>query len=173
MLREKGIADFVAAAVLLKGQGSNARFVLVGDPDPGNPQSHTREELEAWAASGAVEWWGFRANMNTVFAECHVVCLPTYYGEGVPKVLIEAAASARPIVTTDMPGCRDIVIHGANGLLIPARQPAALAGALASLITNPGLRVQMGRRGRALVESGFTTDIVARETLAIYEMLLV
>jgi glycosyltransferase involved in cell wall biosynthesis len=171
MLREKGISDFVAAAGVLKSRGVAARFALVGDPDPGNPHSHTREELQQWAAEGTVEWWGFRSDMQQVFAQSHVVCLPTFYGEGVPKVLIEACACARPIVTTDMPGCRDIVRHGHNGLLVPARNVTALAGALEQLIGDAELRRVMGQRGRALAEQEFDLTAVIEQTLAIYREL--
>lgn len=168
MLREKGISDFVDAARELKGRGVEARFALIGEPDRGNPKSHTKEELGEWARSGVVEWWGFRKDIHSVFAEAHVVCLPTYYGEGVPKVLIEAAACGRPIVTTDTPGCRDIVRQGDNGLLVPPRNVAALAEALELLISQPLLRSQMGARGRARVEAEFGVDAVVGQTLEIY-----
>ncbi len=171
MLREKGAAVFVEAARALKSRGVPGRFVLVGDPDPGNPHSHTRAELQAWADDGTVEWWGHRSDIGAVFAGCHIVCLPTVYGEGVPKVLIEAAACGRPIVTTDQPGCRDIVRHQHNGLLVPARDVGALAAALERLLKEPALRQQMGARGRALVEAEFSLDIVIRQTLEIYREL--
>jgi glycosyltransferase involved in cell wall biosynthesis len=172
MLKEKGATDFVAAARLLRARGVEGRFVLVGDPDPGNPHSHTRAELQAWADSGVVDWWGHRADIGAVFAGCHVVCLPTVYGEGVPKVLIEAAACGRPIVTTDQAGCRDIVRNAHNGLLVPARDVEALAAALERLLRDPALRQQMGAHGRALVEAEFSLDIVVRQTLEIYRELL-
>jgi len=172
MLKEKGAALFVAAAQRLRDGGVSGRFVLVGDPDPGNPHSHTRAELQAWADSGAVEWWGHRTDIAGVFAGCHIVCLPTFYGEGVPKVLIEAAACSRPIVTTDQPGCRDIVRNGENGLLVPPRDADALATALQRLLSDASLRTAMGARGRALVEAEFSLDIVVRQTLEIYRELL-
>lgn len=171
MLREKGIADFVAAAAVLKGRGTPARFVLVGDPDRGNPQSHSREELVAWRDSGIIEWWGFRPDMGEVFRHANIVCLPTYYGEGVPKVLIEAAACGRPIVTTDTPGCRDIVRHGQNGMLVKPRDVAGLADALERLIADPNLRRAMGSQGRRIVEAEFNLDRVSRQTLDIYREL--
>lgn len=171
MLREKGIADFVVAAGILRRQGSQARFVLVGDPDPGNPHSHTQAEIEQWVSAGEVEWWGHRADMHEVFHQSHIVCLPTYYGEGVPKVLIEAAASTRPIVATNRPGCRDIVRDGHNGLLVPERAPEALAAAIAHLLADRDLRMQMGKRGRQLVEEQFTADLVAEHTLGVYQEL--
>lgn len=172
MLREKGIADFVDAANILRSRGVNARFRLVGEPDAGNPHSHTAEELRAWSRGGAVDWIGFKADMAAVFAQSHIVCLPTYYGEGVPKVLIEASASAKPIVTTDTPGCRDIVRHGYNGLLVAPRRPDLLANALTELIDDKEKRLAMGRNGRALVEQEFRIEIVVQQTLDVYEELL-
>jgi glycosyltransferase involved in cell wall biosynthesis len=171
MLREKGISDFVAAAMQLRQRGVVGRFVLVGEPDPGNPHSHGREELEHWVAQGAVEWWGFRADMQRVFAQSHLVCLPTFYGEGVPKVLIEAAACGRAIITTDMPGCRDVVRNGHNGLLVPPRDVPALAEALNKLISNAALRREMGQHGRALAEREFDLSAVVDQTLRIYREL--
>jgi glycosyltransferase involved in cell wall biosynthesis len=172
MLREKGVEDFVNAARHIRAQGGAARFVLVGDPDPGNPHSHSREELETWATEGAVEWWGYREDMNQVFAQAHVVCLPTYYGEGVPKVLIEAAACARPIVTTDIPGCRDIVRHEENGLLVKPRDVMGIVCALERILGDKQLRERMGQRGREIVEREFSLRIVTEQTLSIYSELL-
>jgi glycosyltransferase involved in cell wall biosynthesis len=168
MLKAKGIADFVAAANLAKERRIAARFVLVGAPDAGNPQSHTEEELERWVRDGSVEWWGFRSDMRTVFVECHVACLPTFYGEGVPKVLIEAAACGRPIVATDMPGCREIVRNGDTGFLVKPRDPLGLITALERLVCDPDLRLRMGQRARGLAESQFSLQAVIRETLAVY-----
>ena len=110
--------------------------------------------------------------MPRVFAESHVVCLPSYYPEGVPKVLIEAAASGRPIVTTDTPGCREIVRHEENGLLVPARDPVALAAAMRRLILSPPLRQFLGERGREIAVTEFSQDKVIAATLAIYRELL-
>lgn len=171
MLKDKGIAQFVAAAETLRKEGCQARFALVGGPDPGNPRSHSREELAEWSSHGQVEWWGFRNDMDRVFGECHIVCLPTFYGEGVPKVLIEAAASGRAIVTTDTPGCRDIVRHEHNGLLVPPGDSSALAAALRRLIENPEARRAMGKQGSRLAALEFTSEIVVEQTLAIYERL--
>jgi glycosyltransferase involved in cell wall biosynthesis len=110
--------------------------------------------------------------MPAVFADSHIVCLPTYYGEGVPKVLIEAAACGRPIVATDTGGCREIVRHGENGLLVPPRDPEALAEALGVLIRDPELRARMGKRGRQIAERDFSVEKVIKETLAVYRGLL-
>lgn len=168
MLIEKGIADFVAVARRLRNEGVSARFILVGAPDPGNPHSHSAEELKRWHEDGDVEWWGYRTDMPAIFGDCHIVCLPTYYGEGLPKVLIEAAACGRPIVTTDTPGCRDIVRDGVNGALVAPRDVAALSAALRKLIDDKELRMEMGRRGRALVEAEFTLETVVQATLSVY-----
>jgi glycosyltransferase involved in cell wall biosynthesis len=172
MLREKGIGEFVSAAHLLRQQGVTAEFLLAGDPDPSNPGSFSTAELGRFAASGVVRYLGHVQDVPALFSTCHVVCLPTYYGEGVPKVLIEAAASGRAIVTTDTPGCRDIVKAGVNGLLVPVREVQALADALRQVIDNPGLRRRFGVAGRerALVEFDFS--IVLKQTLKTYERLL-
>ncbi len=172
MLWEKGVADFVDAASKLREQGVSARFVLVGDPDPGNPACIPRDQLLSWAASGVVEWWGHRNDMPAVLAESNVVCFPSYYGEGVPKVLIEAASCGRAIVTTDVPGCREVVRNGDNGLLVPAKDANALAGALKALILDPGLRAMMGVQGREIAVREFSEERVIRETLAVYRELL-
>ncbi len=172
MLWAKGVGEFVDAARRLREEGVRARFALVGDTDPGIPSAVPREQLAAWAESGVVEWWGHRDDMAEVLASSHIVCLPTSYGEGVPKVLIEAAAVGRTIVTSDAPGCREIVRHGTNGLLVPPRDPARLASALRSLIEDPERRRAMGAQGRRIAEAEFSIERVVRETLSVYSELL-
>jgi glycosyltransferase involved in cell wall biosynthesis len=172
LLWDKGVGEFVAAAEQLKSEELEARFVLVGEADEENHSAIPVRQLEAWKASGAVEWWGKRTDMPAVFAECHVVCLPSYYGEGVPKVLLEAAAAGKPIVTTDMPGCREAVRDGENGLLVPARDVAALAAALKRLLADPEARKRLGQRGREIAEAEFGVERVIEGTLAIYRELL-
>jgi glycosyltransferase involved in cell wall biosynthesis len=172
MLWEKGIGVFVEASKILRGEGVPVRMVLVGLPDPENPRSVPAEQLKAWHDSGIVEWWGYRPDMPRVFEASSVVVLPTMYREGVPRVLIEAAACGRPAVTTDRPGCRDIVRDGENGLLVASNDAAALAGALRRLLADPGLRAGMGARGRALVEQRFAQEHVLAATLDLYERLL-
>lgn len=158
---------------MLKTDRVNARFVLVGDTDNGNFAAVPSAQLDAWSKSGIVEWWGKRDDMPQVFAASHIVCLPSAYGEGVPKVLIEAASCGRPIVTTDSPGCREIVRNDENGLLVPIRDHIGLAYALRRLIEDASLRKQMGIRGRAIVLEGFTVEKVVRETLSLYQSLFV
>jgi glycosyltransferase involved in cell wall biosynthesis len=172
MLWDKGILEFVEVARELKELGVTARFALVGEGDPENPASISSEQLTQWSEEGVIEWWGRHEDMPKVFAESHIVCLPTTYGEGVPKVLIEAAACARPIVATDVPGCREIVRDGQNGLLVPAKDVNALLFALRRLIEAPALRMRMGQRGRLLVAEEFSIEHVVQQTLALYHVLL-
>lgn len=167
MLWDKGVGEFVAAAEVLKRRGVKARFALVGDNDPGNPACIPRAQLEEWRARGCVEWWGFRRDMPQVIAQAAVVCLPSYR-EGIPRALIEAAAAARPIVATDVPGCREVVRDGHNGLLVAPRTALPLADALEKVLSDPELRRTMGERGRALAVSELSADAILAETFAAY-----
>ncbi|MDO9161748.1 MAG: glycosyltransferase family 4 protein [Methylococcaceae bacterium] len=171
MLWDKGVGEFVEAAKILQQQSISARFVLVGAPDKENPESINQSQLLEWQDAGIIEWWGQHEDMPQVFAQAHIVCLPSYR-EGLPKVLIEAAACGRPIVATDVPGCREIVRHNENGLLIPAKDPQALAVALNRLLNDAELRESMGKRGRAMVEAEFSTEYVVEQTLQLYKELL-
>jgi glycosyltransferase involved in cell wall biosynthesis len=171
MLWDKGIGEFVAASRILRDRGVDARFVLTGRRDPSNPSSISEEQLRRWCSEGTVEWWGARDDMPDVIGMSHIVALPSYR-EGLPKVLLEAAACGRPIVATDVPGCREIVKHGENGFLAPLRNAEALAEALLSLIENPSLRRKMGERGREMVIQGFTVQHIAGQFLNVYERLL-
>ncbi len=149
MLWDKGVGEFFEAARLLRQEGILARFALVGGPDDDNPATISKAQLLHWQDTGIVEWWGHREDMPKVLASACVVVLPSYR-EGIPKVLLEAASCARPIVATDVPGCREIVRHMYNGLLVPANDPRALAYAIATLIRDPLLCKRMGARGREL-----------------------
>jgi len=172
LLRDKGVAEFAAAAQLLKAEGVKARFVLVGDPDPGNPASIPVAQVELWVKDGAVEHWPWQpaAKMPGVFAAAHLVCLPSYR-EGLPKALLEAAAGARAIVATDVPGCREIVRPGLNGWLVAPGDPLALAAALREAIARPDLRARYGAAGRTLVEREFALGHVIKQTLDVYDEL--
>ena len=172
MLWEKGVGDFVEAARMLRSRQVVARFVLVGLPVSWNKSSVKEEDLLAWHNEGAVEWWGQRDDMLEVFSQASIACLPSAYGEGVPKFLIEAAACGLPIVTTDSPGCREIVKDGANGFLVPVGNAEGLADALKELILNEGLRDAMGQAGRQLAKAEFSEELVVRQTLGVYESLL-
>lgn len=170
MLWDKGVGEFVEAARLLTQAGVHARFVLVGDPDPGNPASVSEASLRAWHEKNGVEWWGRRDNMPAVLHMAHIACLPSYR-EGLPKSLLEAAACGLPIVTTDAPGCREIVRDGDNGFLVPVRDAQALAVALQGLIDNSVLRAEMGLRSREIVLAHFSREQIIAETLAVYREL--
>jgi glycosyltransferase involved in cell wall biosynthesis len=170
MLWHKGVGEFVAAATQLRAQGFDARFVLVGDTDLDNPAAVPPRQLEAWACSGVIEWWGPRGDMHEVLPQASIVCLPSYR-EGLPKVLQEAAACGRPIVTTDAPGCREVVRADDNGLLVPVADSKTLATALARLLLSPDDRRRMGRRSREIAESEFGVDLVVARTLEVYREL--
>lgn len=169
MIRDKGIADFVAAATQLRRNGeTNARFVLLGAPDPGNPQAIPQAELDEYNRDDVVAWWGHRDDIGSILARSAIVCLPTTYGEGIPKILIEAAAAGCAIVAYDVAGCREIVADGDNGLLVHPGDIAGLATALAGLLADPARRAAMGQRGRARVEAEFAQDRIVAQTLATY-----
>jgi glycosyltransferase involved in cell wall biosynthesis len=172
MLRDKGIFEFCQAAAILRREGVNARFVLAGRVDRSNRSALTDSELVELSRTTGVQWLGDCRDMPALLRDSHIVCLPTYYREGVPKALLEACASQRPIVTTDVPGCRDVVAAGANGIVVPPRDAVTLAAALRSLIENSGLRQQMGRAGRALAEREFDAKQVATGHMQIYQSLL-
>lgn len=167
MLWDKGIGEFVEAARILKRAGVEATFALVGRCDDENPAAILPVQLRQWEQEGAIEWWGHREEMQEVFNEATIVALPSYR-EGLPKVLLEAAASGLPIVATDAPGCREIVRHGDNGFLVPVREVQALADALRTLIQNKALCMRMGRRGREIVLEEFSQEKISAEIVAIY-----
>jgi len=171
MLWDKGIKEFVEAARQLKTRGVDARFVLVGDTDPHNPSAIPNEQLTTWHGEGVIEWWGQRDDIPSVLAQAHIVCLPSYR-EGLPKVLLEAASCGRPIVTTDTPGCREVVRNGENGLLVPVRSTVELSDAIQSMIENPELCQKMGARGREIVVGEFAIEKVISETMTVYKDLL-
>ena len=168
LLWDKGVGEFVEAARSLRAEGVHARFALVGDSDNDNPASVPASQLQTWENEGVIEWWGWKEDMQDVYAQAAIVCLPSYR-EGLPRTLIEAAACGRPIVTSDMPGCREVVRHGENGFLVPARDTAKLAKALMDLLQNPNLRSGMGSRGRIIAEKEFSVKLVISQTIAFYQ----
>lgn len=170
LLWDKGVGEFVEAARILKREGVAARFVLAGDRAIHNRAAVPEATIRQWQDEGAVEWWGHRQDMAKVFAAARIVCLPSYR-EGLPKVLLEAASSSRAIVTTDVPGCRETVRDGENGVLVPPRQAVPLAKAIARLLADPARCDAFGRRGRELVVQEFALDKVVAATLALYEEL--
>jgi glycosyltransferase involved in cell wall biosynthesis len=172
MLWDKGIAELVAAAEHLRARGLHDVVVrLVGAPDPANPRSLSERELVRFARSGLVEWLGRRDDIPEQLARCHVACLPSYR-EGAPLSLLEAAAAGRAIVATDVPGCREVVKHGANGVLVPPRDSLALAAALARLLADRDERARMGREGRLRAEQEFAASVVNARVVATYQAML-
>jgi len=170
LLWDKGVAEFVQAAHLLRAEGIQARFALVGDSDSENPSSVPLAQIQEWEREAVIEWWGWVEDMAEAYAKAHIVCLPSYR-EGLPKTLIEAAACSRPIVASDVPGCREVVRHGTNGLLVPSHDPFALADAVRLLVKNPSLRQKMGTRGRDIAVKEFSTAQIISQTLAVYQSL--
>jgi glycosyltransferase involved in cell wall biosynthesis len=167
MLWDKGIQEFVEAARSIKKQGTAARFALVGEPYPGNPAAITPEQLKAWSGEGCIEWWGWREDMPNVYAQARIVCLPSYR-EGLPRSLIEATACGRAVITTDVPGCRQLVEPGVNGLLVRVRDADSLAKGIESLLADIELCRRMGAAGHRIAEERFSTTRIIGETLAVY-----
>lgn len=169
-LKQKGIREFAEAARKLKNEGISARFVLVGDAAE-NRDAIARADLERWCAEGVIENWGWTNDMAGVVARSSIVCLPSYYREGIPKALIDGSAGGRPLVTTNMPGCRDVVAPGVNGLLIPPRDVDALAAALRTLLLDPAARARMGREARRIAEARYALRSVVDATIGVYRSL--
>jgi glycosyltransferase involved in cell wall biosynthesis len=172
LLWDKGIREYVEAARQLKNAGLDIEFLLAGAPDSGNPAAVPENAVRAWNDAGFVSALGHVEDMAVLLHQVDAVVLPSYYGEGVPKSLIEAAACGLPIITTDAPGCREIVEHGVNGLLVPCRDPVALAGAIRFVYEQPSERVRMGTAARAKVLEHFDENIVLAKTLDVYRELV-
>lgn len=172
MLWDKGIGEFVKAAEILTGRGVEVNFILAGDVDEGNPRSISKDVLLEWSKRENIQWLGYQSDIPLLYAKANIICLPSYYGEGVPKSLIEAAACGRAIVTTNEPGCREIVQDGVNGILVESKNPVELAESIEELIMSPALRNKMGLAGRKLVEDRFSLDLVVNRTLNVYKALL-
>jgi len=171
MLWDKGIGEFVKVAKILKQSGIKARFVLVGSPDVHNPETINDFQLKNWENDQIIEWWGQKEDMAKMYYQSTIVCLPSYR-EGLPKSLLEAASCGRPIVTYDVPGCREIVKDGYNGYLVQLKSINGLVQAISQLLNDHKLCVQMGKNGRKLVKKHFSQEQIANETLAVWEEVL-
>lgn len=171
LLWDKGLAEYVEASRLLRVQGRAVDFLLAGDPDPGNPASVLEATVRGWAESGLVQWLGHVEDMPALFRSVDAVVLPSYR-EGLPKGLIEAAACGLPLIATDVPGCREVVTDGVEGLLVPVRDAPALAAAIARLQDAPELCATLGRNARAKALAEYDERIVIRRTLAVYRELV-
>lgn len=172
MLREKGVVEFANAARTLRAAGSPAEFVLAGRLDGSNPSRLSDSDMAQLVRETGVRWLGHVNDMPALFRSAHVVCLPSYYREGMPKCLLEACAAGRAIVTTNMPGCRDVVRNGENGILVEPRNVEALTSGLARLLEDRQLRRRMGEAGRRRAEQEFDVRLVIDATLAVYQRLL-
>lgn len=173
LLWDKGLGEYVEAARILRAQGREVAFLLAGTPDPGNPGAVPESTVQGWVDEGLLKWLGHVEDMGALFTSVDIVALPTYYGEGLPKSLIEAAACALPLVTTDVPGCREVVANdGVDGLRVPPRDAPALATAIGRLIDDPALAARLGQAARVKALSQFDERLVIGRTLAVYEELL-
>lgn len=171
MLAEKGVRDFVAAARLVQDRGYAAAFILQGDPDTGNPTAISEAQLLEWHRSGVVQWNRHSSAIGKVLSATDVVVLPSYYREGLPKTLIDAAAAGRPAITTDWPGCRDAILPGETGLLCRIRDPEDLASKMIWYLDHPDEIKRMGKQARAFAEREFDIRSVVKSHLELYERL--
>jgi glycosyltransferase involved in cell wall biosynthesis len=171
MLWDKGVGEFVEAARHIRAQRPDVRFVLVGTFDEQNPESVPFEQLSKWNEEGVVEWWGRMDNMPEVYRQSSIVCLPSYR-EGLPKSLLEAASCGLPIVTYDVPGCREVVQDKVNGFLVPLRDTQRMVESLLELIDNPDVCARMGMAGREMVVKEFSQEMIADQTMKVWEEIL-
>jgi glycosyltransferase involved in cell wall biosynthesis len=167
LLEDKGIRTLIEAHLLLRLNGSNVELLIAGTPDPANPGSISEAEVASWAAEPGIRWLGHVEDIAALWARAHVAVLPSRR-EGLPKSLLEAAACGRPMVATDVPGCREIVRSGENGLLVPVDNPTALAQAIQTLISSLELRARYGTAARRLVVEKFAADVIGRSTVDLY-----
>lgn len=172
LILEKGVMEYAQAAREVRQAKPEVRFLLVGGTDTESTSGIDQSLVQRWVSDRILDWWGERSDMVNVYNQSSIVVLPSYYGEGIPKVLIEAASCGRPVVTTDHPGCREAVIHGETGILVPPKDPAALAEAIQTLVADPELRARMGAAGRRRVEKDMSTKVVVERTADIFAKLL-
>lgn len=172
LVRDKGISVFIEAARLLKLRGSNAVFQIAGGVTQHNPKAISESEMKALVQDGSAQWLGRVDDMPALLSGASMVVYPSYYGEGIPRVLLEACAAGRAIVTTDHPGCREAVRDGENGILVPAKDVEATAKAIEKILQDPALRLSMGARSRTLAEERFDIRLIAQQTCDLYKQIL-
>ena len=170
-LRDKGIYEFISAARLLNKRGIKARFCLAGSLDTNNPTSINIKELNKLKEDKDVEIIEYQKDIADLYSKSHIICLPSYR-EGLPKSLMEAAAASRAVVTTNVPGCREVIIPNKTGILVPVKDSEKLADALQWLIENPQERIAMGKAGRKFAEKEFPMEKIVQNHLDVYEELL-
>lgn len=169
LLRDKGVYEYAEAARIVRAEHPNAEFVLLGGRDERNPTVVPQADLEKWQAEGVLCWLGETDDVRPVIAGADVIVLPSYYREGVPRSLLEAAAMGKPLITTQNVGCREAVDDGVNGLLVPVRDANALAGAMKNLLRDPEMRERMGRAGREKAVREFEEKVVLDRVIAAYD----
>ncbi|HTQ34459.1 MAG TPA: glycosyltransferase family 4 protein [Stellaceae bacterium] len=172
MLRSKGVLDAAAAVRVLRAEGVAIDLILAGSADTDSADSLSEAELTALGHEPGITWLGHIGDVRAVWRDAAIALLPSSYGEGVPKALLEAASCGRPIIASDRPGCRDVAVHGETGLLVPPGDIAALAAAIRTLAGDPALRHRMGAAGRARVLSEFDEERVAEQTLTLLRSVL-
>jgi glycosyltransferase involved in cell wall biosynthesis len=172
MLANKGLRTLMEAQRILRASNVPCDLLLAGTPDPANPTSIPQTEMARWGREPGVTWLGQVADIATVWRRAHIAVLPSRGGEGLPKSLLEAAACGRPLIATDVPGCREIVVHEKTGLLVPVEDPQALAAAIQRLVRSSQQRVRFGVAARRLVDERFAADLVGKATVALYQRLL-
>jgi glycosyltransferase involved in cell wall biosynthesis len=165
---QKGIAEFAAAAEALRASFPEARFCLAGEVDPGHPDGVPQSWVDARVGAGTLEYLGYIRDMPALLPTADVLVLPSTFGEGVPRVVLEAASCAVPVVASDVPGSREVVADGENGYLVPAGDSAALAERLGSLLADPALRRRMGDRGRRRAVERFDRAAVLERMFGVY-----
>ena len=170
LLWTKGVGEFVAAARLLRAKGHGLHFRLVGEPDLENADAIPLSVLQAWHKEGIIEWLGYQKDVPKLYQQSHIAVMASYYREGIPKSLIEAASCGKPIITCDMPGCRIIVRNGVNGYLIPPKNAEVLAEKILDLVLNPERRLAFGQASREFVMERFSEDLICRQTLRLYAL---
>lgn len=171
LLHDKGVAVFARAAEILKARGVVAQFQIAGGLSASNPMAMTQADMDALTASGAVQWLGRVSDMPALLAKASLIAYPSYYREGVPKVLLEACALAKPIITTDHPGCREAVTDGVNGVLVPVKDVDKLAEAIATLLAEPARLQTMGAESLKRAQQAFDVKLIVGQTLQVYNAL--
>ena len=169
LVADKGINEYVKAAEWIKSQGYSVKFILAGALYPDNPTAIAKEKILSWTHQGIIQWLGHIDNIEDVIDKADIVVLPSHGGEGVPKILIEAAAMGKALISTDVSGCRDVIDNGKNGFLVPPKQYMPLAKAIETLILEPDLRVNMGLRSRDKAIQDFNVKDVIQKTVAVYQ----
>lgn len=170
LLKDKGVREYVAAAKQAQEQGFDWQWCIAGSTDSGNPASLSDEQMQQWHEQGIINWLGEREDIAALYEQAHIAVLPSYR-EGLPKSLLEAAAAGRPVVTTDVPGCRDAIIVEQTGLLVPVQDSAALLKAVHRLATDKALREKMGQAARQLACERFELGAIVAQHLQLYEQM--